>query len=554
MVVLIIYFLLVFLLVFPVGHAMGKLLIKDSLNTIDALFLGLLGVTLISSIWIFFAPLGILWSGSLIIFSVACGVINRLTIIKQFKKRQKLWLLCSKSKKIFFFLILTSIAFCSSLPASLLDNETYYLQTIKWLDEYGLVKGLSNLHIYLSQQSGFHVLEAALNFNALYDRWNDVGSFYFLLGCLWSLQSVVNEGYLLKYYRRGFMILSIILYSFISAPSPDISVYVLSYIVIYKFISLWGKYDQKQLLLLALFSMQLLYFKVSTALIFLLFIALLVKYRNIKKSNVWMYFGLLFTGLFISKNLIVNGLPFYPLTFWSPWGLAWSLPSTIAVVVPNQAYLMTVNEVQEQTFESLFNRWFFLPGIDGFLNKVVVVCYIIATFFLVITKKRIALKLLIVLLLLQGLILAFTSPQFRFFLNLIVPVMVLIFLSIFKPNKLFLKYAMVTCLVLGLGIAISNIKNPQTDQNNVASSSLSSSIIFEPSPKSVYSTSHKRIIMEQFYYNNREADGFFFGIYDIPLPATSKKYVDYIKEKYGLQPEMMGNSIKDGFKYVKSKD
>ncbi len=554
MVVVVVYFLLVFILVFPVGHAMSKLLFKDSLNTIDDLFLGLLGITLISSIWMFFVPLGFWWSGSLIIFSIVCGVINRLTIIEQFKNWQDLLMHGSKIKTTLVFLILASIAFCASLPASLLDNETYYLQTIKWLDEYGLVKGLSNLHIYLSQQSGFHILEAALNFNTLYDRCNDVGAFYFLLGCLWSLQSVKNEGYLLKYYRRGFMILAVILYSFISAPSPDIPVYVLSYLVIYKFISLWDLYDEKQLSLLALFSMQLLYFKVSTALIFLLFIALLIKYWNIKKSNVWMFFGLLFTGLFISKNLIVTGLPFYPLTFWSPWEFAWSLPAKIAAVVPNQAYLMTINEVQEQTLAGLFSRWFFLPGIDGFLNKVVVVCYSIATMFLVFTKKRIALKLLVILLLLQGLILALTSPQIRFFLNILAPVMMLIFINIFKPNQLIVKYGMVICVVIGIGIAIYHVGNSQVDQSKVTNNSLSVFILIEPFPRSIYSKNHKRIELQQFYYNNRVADGFFFGIYDIPLPATSKKYVNYIKEKYGLQPQMMGNSLKDGFKYVKVKD
>lgn len=74
----------------------------------------------------------------------------------------------------------------------MIDNESYYIQTIKWLDKYGLVKGLANLHVYLAQQSGFHILEAALNFDSVYDRFNDLSAFYLLIGVVWRVTLMIT--------------------------------------------------------------------------------------------------------------------------------------------------------------------------------------------------------------------------------------------------------------------------------------------------------------------------------------------------------------------------
>ena len=56
------------------------------------------------------------------------------------------------------------IAQCSTAPF-VIDNETYYIQTIKWLNEYGFVRGLANLHISLGQCSGWHILQSAFSFS-----------------------------------------------------------------------------------------------------------------------------------------------------------------------------------------------------------------------------------------------------------------------------------------------------------------------------------------------------------------------------------------------------
>jgi len=83
---------------------------------------------------------------------------------------------------LFFVLILNH---CSQSPL-LIDNETYYIQTIKWLNEYGFVKGLANLHVFLGQTSGWHIAQSVFNFSFLYANFNDLSGYALTLGLVFS--------------------------------------------------------------------------------------------------------------------------------------------------------------------------------------------------------------------------------------------------------------------------------------------------------------------------------------------------------------------------------
>jgi len=78
------------------------------------------------------------------------------------------------------------IAQCSTAPY-VIDNESYYIQTIKWLNEYGYVKGLANLHIFFGQTSGWHIAQSAFNLSFLYPNFNDLSGFCLLLGNLFAI-------------------------------------------------------------------------------------------------------------------------------------------------------------------------------------------------------------------------------------------------------------------------------------------------------------------------------------------------------------------------------
>ena len=57
-------------------------------------------------------------------------------------------------KMLLLFSSLLLLAQSATSPF-IIDNETYYIQTIKWLNEYGFVSGLANLHLFASVQRLF---------------------------------------------------------------------------------------------------------------------------------------------------------------------------------------------------------------------------------------------------------------------------------------------------------------------------------------------------------------------------------------------------------------
>jgi len=121
-------------------------------------FLGWFGIGVFATYFAFLFPLNGIFHG--ILFSIL--LILGFTYQKEFILLHKhLWKVFKNLKigfKAFIILITVLIlAKCASAPY-ILDNESYYIQTIKWLNEYGLVKGLGNLHLYLGQTSGWHIL------------------------------------------------------------------------------------------------------------------------------------------------------------------------------------------------------------------------------------------------------------------------------------------------------------------------------------------------------------------------------------------------------------
>ena len=113
-----------------------------------------------------------------------------------------------KFKIIFLFFVVVTALKSAQLP-SIFDNETYYIQTIKWLNEYGYVKGLANVHPFLAQCSFWHVLQSANNFSFLNYNLNDINGFILIVGFYYFIEKyrlqsnlfiIVNSLFLIFYY------------------------------------------------------------------------------------------------------------------------------------------------------------------------------------------------------------------------------------------------------------------------------------------------------------------------------------------------------------------
>lgn len=561
MIIILLYFFLLIIILFPLGIGTSKLLSIKVKLPLDIVLLGLVTITIFSSLWMFFLPLAGLWSFSLIFLSTVVFFYNRAEVYEQLKISKNNILKLSFLNKLTLLFTLLAIVYCTSLPAYVIDNESYYIQTIKWLDKYGLVKGLANLHVYLAQQSGFHILEAALNFDSVYDRFNDLSAFYLLIGVVWSLESDINDNYILKYYRKGLVVLSLICFTFISAPSPDTAVYVLTYILIYKFLKLWHHWDEKEFIILTFFCCQIIYFKVIMVLLFILVIMIWLKYYQVKKNVSWMPVGLLFLSLFIGKNLVVTGLPLFPLDYGFITETVWELPLSVSNfyngITKAQAFGVSPKVITEMNAFELSQSWFFHSGLEGLLNKILLLSILISFIFLITKKVKPAIKCVIIVFLFHVVVLFVTSPQFRFFIPLLVPSAVLSGLLMFKLSHKTVNFLILTFLFVGLIIAtFTGLQNRLTDNDlMIRNYNLHAlNLLIQPAPKSIYPNDFKKVTKNELQYHSPLNNSFLYGTYDLPLPAVNERYVEFMENKYQISIQKLGDSISEGFKYVKIKN
>jgi hypothetical protein len=191
MILVLISWILIFYFFLSFGIGFSNVLKLEVENSILKVLLGMVAQLLFLTTIAFFTNLGVeifllnlVVSFFLTFYSKEDFTRNWNFILNDFRA-------FSITTKILFFIVVFSSAYkCAQIPF-ILDNETYYIQTIKWLNEYGFVKGLANLNIAFGQTSGWHILQSGFNFSFISNRFNDLNGFL-LVVCAFYFLSIFN--------------------------------------------------------------------------------------------------------------------------------------------------------------------------------------------------------------------------------------------------------------------------------------------------------------------------------------------------------------------------
>ncbi len=448
----------------------------------------------------------------------------------------------------------------ATLSGYVLDNDSYYIQTVQWLDLYGLVPGIANWHLFLAQQSGFHVLESALNFEFLGLGFNDASLFLTAVMMLWAigLFAPQDKSSLSKAFRQFLLLPLPLLLLLGSAPSPDVPVLLLHYYVIYRFLFLDHRKEGSTLTITFLLVALACYFKITSIFLAILPVALWLQHHKANKhwDIRWLYVSVPFAVLFVVKNVIASGFPMFPLTFIH-LDLDWSMPLELAQFYGNattaQAYGVAYNDLLELNFIERFQLWYRAGGVEGYTNGIVVSILIICFVALIAYFKNYKLRVVLMSTLLMAGALFLTSPQARFFLPFLIPVIIVIGIyqiPLVKRYSNLLSYLGVvgSCILLAAPVVIGKLTDnkrmkvvPRFQVNHV----------IEPGPQSRYNSAFAKAKINNIIYNDPQADDFFYGTYDVPLPAAQSEYIEYFKTYFYIAPEYRGDSPRSGFRAVR---
>jgi hypothetical protein len=347
---------LIFLYVFLTAYLTGFLVLKGigrfctgrngmeepeafwhTLKTPDYCMAGLVALTVYAQFFSLFYKVGLAANLFLLLLCVITSAIFRKEL---FKERLKVWRTVTWKKAagcLFLFLL---FAYGTSRGIIHYDTGLYHAQSIRWIEEYGIVKGLGNLHCRLAYNSSAFSLSALFSFSFLgIQSYHCMAGFFALMlakVCIEIAEAFRRKRLILSDFARIICIyyLLIIFDEMISPASDYFMVLTVFYIVI-RFLDLsekkvesWIPYGL--LSLAAIYTMSL---KLSAALILLLVVkpaAMLIKSRNFRGIFSFIGLGVIIITPYFIRNVIISGWLVYPFTALDIFSLDWKIPKGIA--------------------------------------------------------------------------------------------------------------------------------------------------------------------------------------------------------------------------------
>ena len=243
------------------------------------------------------------------------------------------------------FLIILAASFVSiQLPLNF-DCGYYYLNSIRWANEYHIIKGLGNLHLRLGFNQLYFLYSASLNFHPFLNDYAFHGANGFLYVIFAS--GMILGGTFIDLLLLGLFFFIPMPYYWINNPSPDVASTIIQIIAFKYFIdAVYYKYKCKEksdlISFAAIMSALMVSVKLSNVVFALglgivtLIFARSNPFDNIEKkkiSRAFVFIGFFFC-IWILRGYIQTGYLAFPSSF-GKINFKWTVPERIAEYTRN---------------------------------------------------------------------------------------------------------------------------------------------------------------------------------------------------------------------------
>lgn len=349
---------------------------------------GMAAVTFFAMLCCLFMPLGgFLFQGILLILAAMSGFLCSDSLRKAWKAdRQRLsgtnWI-----AGILFIAFAVILAKLSYQVSSHHDDGLYYSTTIKWLQEYGTVKGVANLNPRIAFNSSWHILQAAFSFPFLHlGLFNDLNGLIMALLFLYSIGGMLamSKGRIsVLTAMRGFLMLPVLAFhfgassdillfnvNFISSSSADIPACLLTWITFLLLLEGSATTSPDKTIaptdiLVILYSVWVLTIKLSCAPIAIFIVFILARMLFLRRIGTALFACILcaaFVAPWIYRNALLSGYLIFPFASLDLLHVPWKLPMIDARWFQNaiKAYVLGVNPASPVNipFSTWFPKWF----------------------------------------------------------------------------------------------------------------------------------------------------------------------------------------------------
>ncbi|WP_326985026.1 hypothetical protein VUJ46_11005 [Chryseobacterium sp. MYb264] len=401
------------ILIIPTLMGLGKIFtfFSQEKSISRNILIGILGLSLLLTLKSFFGAID--FYTEIITLSIGLFSFVYHKLYKDF---------CQFSKKEISLLSIVSliILFCSSFHPYILDHFGYYVPTIKWLREFGMVKGISNLDLILGQMSIWHIFQAGFShFSDPFLRMNGI------LLIIYSIYVIEKKSWIQLCFIPVLLLFS-------QSPSPDLPVIVFSLIILNEILK--GNKNTN-----LLFAFSVFVFAIKPTMIWLPILSFLYSIFIIKSRFKYLIPGSLILILFFIKNVWTFGYPIFPVAigdlgmYWKPNPEVLRISSQYAIM---KTYDMQYSYSQIQQFSGFdyIKNWLFLNGIKSKINILFILSLLIFIIFTYIKKNKIITLICISIVIKSILVLSF-SAQYRFFIDVFFVIIFVMFFHLINQKK-----------------------------------------------------------------------------------------------------------------------
>lgn len=554
--ILLSYFLILYISL-GIGLIFNKWIRLENYNVVFTILIGFFLKIIVSTLYAIFLPLDYYFFAINLIVSTLFIAFHLSVFKKIIRNTTNLFFKFSMSSKfLFLFIIIISLIHSSSLPF-LTDNESYYIQTIKWLNNHGLVKGLANLHLFLGQFSGWHLLQSGFNFSFITSNLNDLNGFLIIITSYFCLEKW--ETYKMIRNKNDLFISLIIislvfLFLFIASPSPDLSIIIIVPIIIHLFVDSFQNKSSNHINLITVLILLVILIKVTISPILILLLIVLVRTNDFKNWKFPIVLSFIALSSFIIKNIVITGYPLYPLAIGNELiNVDWKLNHNLQTASYQWASMYGSQRLNWEEFTNLrfidkFWIWLNIPKLDGLMNKLILLLMFLFPFFKYKKKEMLYLYIYFII---QFIVFYATSPQYRFFLPILLSIGLLISTDLLHKRFKIIKSLFILNLVLLTLVGVFGLNFNGIMNNNMMRkkhSFLPSQII---SPRTITQFEDLKFIEYELqnlnYFSPSKDSLFFWQTSNGPLPCVNKKMIDYFSTYYNHIPQLRSKNIKDGF-------
>ncbi|MGC4039422.1 MAG: hypothetical protein QM710_01130 [Flavobacterium sp.] len=555
MILILLSWVYMFFTAFSFGIALSKALRIQQFDVVITPILGLFSITVLTTAWAFFGPIAITYHSILLIVSVLFWFNNKETfnlVLKDFLAKiidfqLPLKILLAASS-------LLILAQSATLPF-IIDNESYYIQTIKWLNQYGFVKGLANLHLFLGQMSGWHITQSAYSFSFLYNRFNDLNGFCLLLGNIFAfkkLDSYLSSG---NRWDLTFGLLPLtyaFLFQFVSSPSPDLPVYIFGFILFSYYLQNENK--KERFLIIGILSIYAVFIKV-TALVLLLFplFLLLQNFKVLKKELVKITFiGGLVLFLLLLKNTMLTGYPLFPLLCFRLDFLDFTVPGIIMDYFFSKSMLHSFyypyGAFDKSSVSDILKHYFLFNGMTGYIGIATVFTLLLFPIMIIKMRLQKSIWAMYFAFVILAVLLCFSSPQYRFYIYFSLFFWLILVSFLASKPTLATRLIALSMILCSLFVLVPMSFSKLTDNKLLGqNSTFHLKNILIPEPNSKWKPEYRGGSVGNMHYHSPIDESFFWVTGNGEIPCINTEQLDYFHQGFSIIPQQRSIDLKDGF-------